>query len=147
MKFDVFKVNGMTLADRQDAPPKAALASVLEKFPEASARIRELFQQSSSFQSLCEDYRDCLAACQYWRQAASEDAPALYQSYAELLQELEQEVRQYLEQEQAPGQSREKGRRQIVPEDGSDRKARKRLSSTLRLEQRHHNHGGSMKIG
>ena len=93
----------MTPADRKYDPPKAALASVLENFPEAAARIRELFLRSPSFQSLCEDHRDCLAAWQYWRQAASGEAPALYQSYAELLQELEQEVRQYLEQEQAPG--------------------------------------------
>jgi hypothetical protein len=103
MKFDAFKVNGMTPADWEYVPPKAALASVLEKFPETPARIRELFQQNPSFQSLCEDYRDCLAAWQYWRQAASESAPALCQSYDELLHELEQEVRQYLETEQAPG--------------------------------------------
>jgi hypothetical protein len=99
LKFEPSSVNGMIPAGRKDAPPKA----VLEKFPEAAARIRELFRQSTSFQSLCEDYRDCLAAWQHWRQAASEDAPALYQSYAELLRELEQEVRQYLEPEQAPG--------------------------------------------
>jgi hypothetical protein len=99
----------MTPADRKYAPPKAALASVLENFPEAAARIRELFLRSPSFQSLCEDYRDCLAAWHYWRQAASGEAPALYQSYAELLEELEQEVRQYLEQEQAPGSMSGKG--------------------------------------
>lgn len=93
----------MTPARRKYTSPKAALALVLKNFPEAPARIRELFLQSPSFQSLCEDYRDCLTAWQYWRQAASEDAPALYQSYAELLKELEQEVRQYLENEQAPG--------------------------------------------
>ena len=93
----------MTPADRQDTPPKAALESVMEKFPEAVNSIWELFQQSASFQSLCEDYRDCVAAWQYWRQATSEDAPALCQSYAELLQELEQEVRQYLEEEPSPG--------------------------------------------
>ena len=93
----------MTSPDRKDAPQKAALVSVLEKFPEAAIRIRELFHQSPSFQYLCEDYRDCLAAWWYWRQATSEEAPALCQSYTELLQELEQEVRQYLEQEQAPG--------------------------------------------
>jgi len=93
------KVNTMT----PDAPPKTALASILEKFPETAARIRELFYQSPSFQSLCEDYRDCLAAWHYWRQAASEEAPALHQSYAELLQELEQEVRQYLEEKPSPG--------------------------------------------
>ncbi len=89
----------MLPADRKNAPQETALAPVLEKFPEAGAKIQELFQQSPSFQSLCEDYRDCLAAWQYWRQAASEEAPALCQSYAELLQELEQEVRQYLEHE------------------------------------------------
>ena len=89
----------MTPAGRQDTPQKVALTSVLEKFPEAAARIRELFQQSPPFQSLCEDYRDCLAAWCYWRQATSEEAPVLCQSYTELLRELEQEVRQYLEQE------------------------------------------------
>jgi hypothetical protein len=109
MKFDAFKVNGMTPADRQDTSPKAALASVLEKFPGRAARLRELFQQSPSFQSLCEDYQDCLAAWQYWRQADSAEAPALCQSYAELLQELDQEVRQYLEPEQAPGSMLGKG--------------------------------------
>jgi hypothetical protein len=103
MKFDAFKVNGMSPADRKDAPPKAALASVLEKFPETAVRIRGLFQQSPSFQSLCEDYRDCLAAWHYWRQAASEEALALCQSYAELLQELEEEVGQYLEEKPSPG--------------------------------------------
>ena len=93
----------MTPAGRKYIPPKAALTSVLENFPEAPARIKELFLQNPSFQSLCEDYRDCLAAWQYWRQAASEEAPALHQSYAELLQELEQEVRQFLEGELSPG--------------------------------------------
>jgi hypothetical protein len=99
----------MTPAGRKNGPPKATLASVLEKFPETAVRIRELFQQSPSFQSLCEDYRDCLVAWQYWRQTASEEAPALCQSYAELLQELGQEVRQCLEQEQAPGSMSGKG--------------------------------------
>ena len=96
----------MTPADRKYAPPKAALALALEKFPEAAAIIRELVQQSPSFQSLCEDYRDCLAAWQYWRQATSEEAPALCQPYAELLQELEQEVRQYLDDEITSGAGR-----------------------------------------
>jgi hypothetical protein len=102
MNFDAFKVNGMTPAGSKNTPPKTALVTVMEKFPEAEARIWELFQKSASFQSLCEDYRDCLAAWQYWRQAASEDAPALCQSYTELLEELDQEVRQYLEPEPGP---------------------------------------------
>lgn len=90
----------MAPADMKIAATEAALAPILEKFPEAWAKIRQLFQQSLSFKSLCEDYRDCLAAWQYWRQAPSEEAPKLSLSYAELLQELEQEVREYLQDEE-----------------------------------------------
>jgi hypothetical protein len=88
---------------RKKAAPEMALAGVLEKFPKSKAKIRHLFQENSSFQSLCEDYRDCLAAWQHWRQAISEEAPALCQSYAKLLRELDQEIRDYLEHEEASG--------------------------------------------
>jgi hypothetical protein len=82
-----------TLAER------AGLLSVTKRFPEERAALQRLFRESSSFQSLCEDYRDCLAALQQWEQSTSEDAPALAGAYAELLGELEQEVRQFLEDE------------------------------------------------
>ena len=87
----------MPSAYRKNAAQEAALAPILGKFPEAAAKIRQFFRQSPAFQSLCEDYRDCHAAWEYWRQAAYEEAPALCQSYIELLRELEEEVRQYLE--------------------------------------------------
>jgi hypothetical protein len=87
----------MTPAGHQDAPQNAALASVLENFPEAAARIRELFLQNPYFRSLCEDYRECLANYRHWRQAASEDASDYRKIYGDLLQELEQEIRQSLE--------------------------------------------------
>ena len=89
----------MPPAHTKNAVKDAALSPILEKFPQAGAKIRQLFQQNSSFQFLCEDYQDCLVAWHHWRQATSEDAPALCQSYAELLQELDQEVRDYLEHE------------------------------------------------
>jgi hypothetical protein len=91
----------MTTAGHIDAPQNAALASVLENFPGAVARIRELFLQSADFQSLCEDYRECLANWRHWRQADSEQAPDYRKIYAELLQELEQEIRQSLEPNEA----------------------------------------------
>lgn len=90
----------MTTAGRKDAPQNAALASVLENFPEAAARIRELFLQSPYFQTLCEDYRECLANWRHWRQADSEDASMYRKIYGDLLQELEQEVRQSLEHDE-----------------------------------------------
>ncbi len=91
----------MPFSDRQNRAQESTLAPLLEKYPAAAAMIQQLFQQSPSFRSLCEDYRDCLAAWRHWRRAASEDAPSLCLSYAELLQELEEEVRQYLEHEEA----------------------------------------------
>jgi hypothetical protein len=84
-------------ADRKNVAQEAALAPVLGKFPEAATEIRPFFRQSPAFHSLCEDYRDCQAAWEYWRQAASDESQAVCQSYAELLRELEEEVRQYLE--------------------------------------------------
>ncbi len=77
------------------------LQSVLQRFPKERAALLRLFQESSSFQSLCDDYGDCLAALQYWKQATTGEAPALAKTYAELLGELEQEVRQFLEDEKA----------------------------------------------
>ena len=91
----------MTTDGHKDAPQNAALASVLENFPEAVDRIRELFRQNPDFQSLCEDYRECLGYCRYWRQVASEQAPAYGKIYTELLQELEQDIRQSLEPDAA----------------------------------------------
>ena len=96
----------MPFSDRQNRAQECMLAPLLEKFPEAAAMIRQLFQRSPSFRSLCEDYRDCLAAWRHWRRAVSADAPSLCRSYAELLGELEAEVRQYLENEETFGSSR-----------------------------------------
>jgi hypothetical protein len=105
----------MSPDDRKSDTAAGALAPVLEKFSEAAVQIQQLFQQSPSFQSLCEDYRDCLAAWQHWRQAVSEEAPVLCQSYADLLQELEQEVRDYLEQEETPGSKSGEGKMMGYP--------------------------------
>ena len=78
---------------------KSGLFFVFERFPDSKEAVKAFYRESEDFQSLCEDYQDCLVAWHHWRQATSEDAPALCQSYAELLQELEQEVRDYLEHE------------------------------------------------
>lgn len=91
----------MTPGEKQNVAHEALLGLILKKFPKEEEKLQRLFQASLSFQSLCEDYRDCLAALQYWQQAASPEAPETCQSYAELLQELEQEVQQYLDPEKA----------------------------------------------
>jgi len=82
---------------------RARLLSVMKRFPEARAALQRLFRGNPSFQSLCDDYRDCLAALQHWLQSSSVEAPDLARAYAELLGELEQEVRQFLEDELTSG--------------------------------------------
>jgi hypothetical protein len=78
-------------------PAKTGLSLIMDRFPEEGQAMRRLFLKSLSFQSLCEDYRECLAALHHLQQSTSEAAPALRDEYANLLLELEQEVRQYLE--------------------------------------------------
>ena len=96
----------MTSKDTPTLVERARLIAVLKRFPEERAALQRLFRGNPSFQSLCEDYRDCLAALQQWEQSTSEEAPALAGAYAELLGELEQEVRQFLEAEMTSGDVR-----------------------------------------
>jgi hypothetical protein len=75
----------------------AGLALIMERFPEERQAVCRFFRESRSFQSLCNDYWECLAALQKWQQSTSEEAPAWRDEYANLLLELEEEARQYLE--------------------------------------------------
>ncbi len=80
---------------------RARLLPILKRFPQERATLQRLFQENHSFQSLCDDFWDCLIALQYWKRSSSKEAPALAGSYTELLGELEREVRQFLEDEKA----------------------------------------------
>jgi hypothetical protein len=86
----------MNLDDIQAKSAGAGLSLIMERFPEEGQVLRRLFQESLSFQSLCNDYRECFTALRDWQQSSSEEAPAWRDEYANLLLELEQEVRQYL---------------------------------------------------
>ncbi len=81
----------------------AGLALVSERFPGEREAWQRLFQKSPFFQSLGADYRDCLNALKRWQESTSGKAPAMARTYAALLQELEQEARQYLDDEIASG--------------------------------------------
>jgi hypothetical protein len=87
----------MNHEDLQAKSVGSGLSLIMERFPEGELSLRRLFQNSLSFQSLCNDYWECHAELQHWQQSTSEEAPAWRDEYAHLLLELEQEVRQYLE--------------------------------------------------
>jgi hypothetical protein len=79
----------------------AGLTAILERFPEDRAPLQQLFLESDAFQSLCGDYGEGLAALRRWEMLTSEDASDMCNMYRVLLQELEQEVREYLKTETA----------------------------------------------
>lgn len=91
----------MNPEDIQSKSAGTGLSLIMEQFPEEGPTLRRLFKESMSFQSLCDDYQECLSELQNWLQSTSEEAPAWRGEYAHLLQELEQEVRQYLKNQAA----------------------------------------------
>jgi hypothetical protein len=91
----------MNPEDIQAKSAGTGLSLIMERFPEERPALRRLFRECISFQSLCNDYRECFAALQDWQQSISEEAHAWCEEYAHLLLELEQEVRQYLENQAA----------------------------------------------
>jgi hypothetical protein len=87
----------------QTTPECAGLSLISERFSEERGTLQHLFQAIPSFRSFCADYRDCLSALKQWQESTSGEAPATAGIYAELPQELEQEARQYLDDEIASG--------------------------------------------
>ena len=72
------------------------LPLVLSKFPDHKDKIKRLFRENESFQSLCEDYRQCSEALKYWNQSAAEEAPARGEEYGTLLRDLAEEILQFV---------------------------------------------------
>jgi hypothetical protein len=93
----------MTLEGPRTSKEGAGLAAILERFPEDRAPLQQLFLESDAFQSLCGDYGEGLDALRRWEQSTSEEAAAMRSMYTVLLQELDQEVKEYLKPETASG--------------------------------------------
>lgn len=74
------------------------LPIVLSKFPDHEGTIKRLFKESETFQTLCEDYRRCSKALNYWNQSYSDDGLARREEYAALLKDLEAEILQTLDE-------------------------------------------------
>lgn len=75
---------------------KSSVFHVLENFPDCGEDIKRLFKENREVQTVCEDYRLCTEALQYWNQSLKKEAPVRRQEYGQLLQELADEIRQSL---------------------------------------------------
>jgi hypothetical protein len=72
------------------------LFRIFERFPDRKNAITWLFSGSEDFQMLCEDYRKCTDALQYWSQSSQDCAPERRYEYERILRELEDEIMQNL---------------------------------------------------
>jgi len=75
---------------------QTSVFTVVKRFPDCKDTVKQLFKESETFQSMCEDYHRCAEALRHWSQSASEEAPARREEYAGLLQDLEAEILQNL---------------------------------------------------
>jgi hypothetical protein len=77
----------------------SSLALVMERFSRHAETLERLYKKSESFQSLCDDYQECLALHESCFRFIAQEAPAYQRDSATLLHELEEEILEYLETE------------------------------------------------
>jgi len=74
----------------------SAVFFILERFPDRRDLIKRLFTANNNFQILCEDFRQCSEALQYWNQSMKTDAQVRIKEYSALQCELEEEIDRFL---------------------------------------------------
>jgi hypothetical protein len=75
---------------------KSSVFHVLEKFPERAGDIKRLYRKNQEFQTVCDDYRQCAEALHHWNRSHEKTAPIRRLEYAQLFQELVDEICLYL---------------------------------------------------
>jgi len=71
---------------------QTGLFSVLKRFPEYKDTAIQLYRESDSFQTMCEDYRKCVKALNHWNQSEEDIATTRRNEYSAIIQELEEEI-------------------------------------------------------
>ena len=77
---------------------KSAIFLILERFPDRKDLVRRLFSANADFRILCEDFRQCSEALQYWNQSTKTDAPSRRKEYRALQRELADEIDRFLKE-------------------------------------------------
>ena len=70
--------------------------TVSKHFPAQRPLIQPLFRSNHVFRETCMDYHKCRKALHYWSNLSSQEASFRTQEYSVLLQELEQELLQFI---------------------------------------------------
>jgi hypothetical protein len=78
------------------------IAMIRKLVPERSDLVERAYRQDLSFRSLCRDYRDCDLTLERLRRDDAASAAKTVE-YAELLEELGREIREWLRTHGGPG--------------------------------------------
>lgn len=70
---------------------------VVRRFPDRGDAIKRLFRESENFHTICEDYGLCVEALKRWSESTSKEALVRRSEYTELMEDLESEIRKYLD--------------------------------------------------
>ena len=71
---------------------KLIIETLRKKFPDQANLIVELFEESDSFRSLCEDYLECRQVIERLKYATTMVEQGYLEEYKTLLEELEDEI-------------------------------------------------------
>ncbi len=77
----------------------SSLVPVRQRFSRYAETLERLYKNNESFQSLCDDYQECLALHENCARSITEEAAAYEKESAILLHELEEEILDYLKAE------------------------------------------------
>ena len=84
-------------------PDGETLTLIRTSFTGRDELIERAFRRSESFRSVCEDYRECVAVLERWKQRETAEAPLRRREYSELLVELGREIQIWLEAVESGG--------------------------------------------
>ncbi len=76
----------------------SALQAAIKQFPRHKKILETIYHRDKSFQSLCQDFVDCIQAVEYWCNSPSgkEHTPELCEEYRALCADLRKEIEEWL---------------------------------------------------
>lgn len=81
------------------------LTRLKDCLPNRAERIESEYHANRDFQALCDDFQTCALAREKWEQSEEPIAPERRREYAEWLEELLQEIEDWLEESAAASES------------------------------------------
>jgi hypothetical protein len=77
---------------------QTGIFSLYAAFPDKREAIRDLYEKSETFKTLCEDHRKCAEAIRYWKRKKGDVALERRQEYGALIQDLKEEISEFLKE-------------------------------------------------